>query len=96
MQSVGVEYLSDFPTPFWYYYGKIVAEGIYGNEKQLRLLNCIRVRTREFISFTNATFTGRKAAGKVMPLDVVKVDMLWMRRVESAGESFMCAMYNER
>lgn len=76
MQSIGVEYLSNFPTPFWYYYGKIVAKGIYGNEKQLRLLNCIRVRTREFISFTNATFADRKAVGKVMPLNVVEVDIL--------------------
>lgn len=82
MQSVGVEYLSNFPTPFWYYYGKIVANGIYGNEKQLQLLNCIRVRTREFISFTNATFADQKATDKVMPLNVVEVDILKPRSSE--------------
>lgn len=76
MQFVGVEYLSDFPTPFWYYYRKIVAKGIYANGKQLRLLNCIRMRTRVFSSFTNATFADRKAAGKVIPLNVVEVDIL--------------------
>ena len=76
MQSVGVEYDYDFPTPFWYYHGKVVAKAIYGNEKQLRLLNCSRVQTREFISFTNATFADRKAAGTAMPLNVVEVDIL--------------------
>jgi hypothetical protein len=76
MEAVGVEYLTEFPTPFWYYFGKIASQGIYGDEKQFRLLNCTRVRATEFISFTNRTFADRKAAGNATPLNVVEVDIL--------------------
>ena len=56
MQSVGILYDADRPTPFWCFFGKLIAKSLFGDEWQLRFLNFVRVRTREFIAFTNASF----------------------------------------
>ncbi|KAJ5110876.1 hypothetical protein N7532_001411 [Penicillium argentinense] len=55
MQSVaGVPYSFDRPWPTWFFIGKIVSKTFFDNEEQLRWLNTVRVRNREFIAFTNA------------------------------------------
>jgi hypothetical protein len=54
MQSVvGVPYDFNKPWTFRFYIGKIVSMAYFDDEDQLGWLNAVRVRTREFIAFTN-------------------------------------------
>lgn len=54
MQScAGLTYNFDKPWPFWFFIGKTVSKAFFGDEQQLKWLNSVRVRTREFIAFTN-------------------------------------------
>lgn len=54
MQSVaGIPYDSNKPWPFWFFIGKIISKAFFGDEERLEWLNAVRVRTREFIAFTN-------------------------------------------
>lgn len=54
MQSIaGVPYNFNKPWPFWFFVGKIISKAFFDDEEQLEWLNAVRVRTREFIAFTN-------------------------------------------
>lgn len=53
LSIAGVPYDFNEPWPFWVFIGKIVSKAFFGNEEQLEWLNAVRVRTREFIAFTN-------------------------------------------
>ncbi|KAJ5478278.1 hypothetical protein N7530_003787 [Penicillium desertorum] len=54
MQSIaGIPYDSNMPWPFWFLIGKIVSKAFFSDEGRLEWLNAVRVRTREFIAFTN-------------------------------------------
>lgn len=54
MQSIaGVPYNFNKPWPFWFFIGKIVSKAFFDDEEQLEWLNAVRVRSREFIAFTN-------------------------------------------
>jgi hypothetical protein len=54
MQSVaGIPYVFNIPWPFWFFIGKIVSKAFFSDEGRLEWLNAVRVRTREFIAFTN-------------------------------------------
>ncbi|KAH8909631.1 hypothetical protein BR93DRAFT_403588 [Coniochaeta sp. PMI_546] len=77
--SVGYQFDSNRPTPYWYFLGKITAQAIYGDPAELLLLNYVRVRTREFIGFTTATWATAVKAQKLAnteapPLNVIEVD----------------------
>ena len=54
IQSIaGVPYDFNKPWPFWFFIGKTVSKAFFGDEEQLEWFNAVRVRTREFIAFTN-------------------------------------------
>jgi hypothetical protein len=54
MQSIaGIPYDSNMPWPFWFLIGEIVSKAFFSDEGRLEWLNAVRVRTREFIAFTN-------------------------------------------
>lgn len=62
-----------------FFFGKITAKAIYDDLAQLLLLNYVRVHTREFIGFPNATWatavkTGRSVGIEPPPLNVIEVD----------------------
>lgn len=46
-------YDSDKPWPFWFFIGKALSKAFFGDEQQLKWLNAVRVRNREFVAFTN-------------------------------------------
>lgn len=79
MQSIaGVPYSFNKPWPFWFFIGKIVSKAFFDDEEQLEWLNAVRVRTREFIAFTN---TQKKKGSNTeesnvenMELQIVEVD----------------------
>jgi hypothetical protein len=71
MESVGVPYDFNKPWPFWFFIGKIVSKAFFNNDQQLEWLNTVRVRTREFIAFTNA---GNERTNGDQRLQVVEVD----------------------
>ncbi|KAF2468563.1 uncharacterized protein BDR25DRAFT_290316 [Lindgomyces ingoldianus] len=71
MESVGVQYEFNKPWPFWFFIGKIVSKAFFNNDQQLEWLNTVRIRTREFIAFTNA---GRKETDSNQKLQVIEVD----------------------
>ncbi|KID93350.1 hypothetical protein MAJ_10688, partial [Metarhizium majus ARSEF 297] len=49
----GIPYDFNKSWPFWFFIGKIVSKAFFGVEDQLEWLNVVRVRTREFIAFSN-------------------------------------------
>ncbi|KAL4802040.1 hypothetical protein BDV18DRAFT_164548 [Aspergillus unguis] len=49
----GLAYDFDKPWPFWFFIGKALSKAFFGDEQQLKWLNAVRVRNREFIAFTN-------------------------------------------
>jgi hypothetical protein len=71
MESVGVPYDFNKPWPFWFFIGKIVSKAFFNNDQQLEWLNTMRVRTREFIAFTNA---GNGGTNGDETLQIVEVD----------------------
>ena len=78
MQSVArVPYNFNKPWPFWFFTGKIMSKAFFDAEEQLEWLNAVRVRTREFIAFTNPK--KKKASNqepniKNVELQVIEVD----------------------
>ncbi|KAJ2905868.1 uncharacterized protein MKZ38_003876 [Zalerion maritima] len=79
-RSIGYQFDSNRPTPYWYFLGKLAAQALFSDPAELLLLNYVRVRTREFIGFTTATWsTASKEARTTLgdeppPLIVVEVD----------------------
>jgi hypothetical protein len=58
LRLLGAEYDFNYPEYYWWFYGKMLAKAFFfQNERQLLLLNYTRVRTTEFIAYTNANFT---------------------------------------
>jgi hypothetical protein len=54
MQFVaGVPYNFNKPWPFWFFICKTVSNVFFNDEEQLQWLNAVRIRTKEFIAFTN-------------------------------------------
>lgn len=54
MQSIAeIPYNFNKPWPFWFFVGKIVSKAFFNDEEQLKWLNTVQVRNREFIAFTN-------------------------------------------
>jgi len=72
--SIGYQFNSDRPTPYWYFLGKIVAQALFEDQTALLLLNYVRVRTREFIGFTTTSW--RKASEAVRTTPGVKPPLL--------------------
>ncbi|KAJ5722002.1 hypothetical protein N7488_000037 [Penicillium malachiteum] len=57
---------------FWFFIGKILSKTFFENEGQLEWFNAVRVRTREFIAFTNTQVNIDKANLQVVEIDFVK------------------------
>lgn len=73
MQSIaGVPYDFDKPWPFWFFIGKIISKAFFDDEEQLEWFNSVRVRTREFIAFTN---TKRQKASNQGELSIEKTGL---------------------
>lgn len=73
----GVPYDFDKPWPFWFFIGKIVSKAFFGVEDQLEWLNAVRVRTREFIAFSNtSTVEDDGPNDETRRIQVVEVDFL--------------------
>ncbi|KAJ5629787.1 hypothetical protein N7528_003444 [Penicillium herquei] len=73
MQHVaGVSYDFDMPWPFWFFIGKIISKCFFDNEGQLEWLNAVRVRSREFIAFTNTQINSNKANLRIVEIDFLK------------------------
>ena len=77
MQSIAeIPYCFNKPWPFWFFIGKIVSKAFFNNEEQLKWLNTVQVRNREFIAFTNSHNVPNQEeqnTGK-MNLRVVEID----------------------
>ncbi|KAH0601153.1 hypothetical protein MHUMG1_00025 [Metarhizium humberi] len=73
----GIPYDFNKPWPFWFYIGKIVSKAFFGVEDQLEWLNAVRVRTREFIAFSNtSTVKDDGLNDETRRIQVVEVDFL--------------------
>ncbi|KAK3323728.1 hypothetical protein B0T19DRAFT_426802 [Cercophora scortea] len=74
-RSVGYQFDTNRPSPFWYFLGKIAAQALYGDPATLLLLNYNRVHTREFIGFTTATWAATaKTQDTRPPVLVLEID----------------------
>ncbi|KAJ5697496.1 hypothetical protein N7488_011180 [Penicillium malachiteum] len=73
MQHVaGVPYDFDMSWPSWFFIGKIISKCFFDNEGQLEWLNAVRVRSREFIAFTNTQVNSDKANLQIVEIDFLK------------------------
>ncbi|KAK8917136.1 hypothetical protein H634G_09251 [Metarhizium anisopliae BRIP 53293] len=73
----GIPYDFDKPWPFWFYIGKIVSKAFFSVEDQLEWLNAVRVRTREFIAFSNtSTVNDNGPNDETRRIQVVEVNFL--------------------
>ncbi|KAE8401950.1 hypothetical protein BDV37DRAFT_285210 [Aspergillus pseudonomiae] len=73
MQSVaGIPYSFNKPWPFWFFICKIVSKALFDDENQLKWLNAVRVRDREFIAFTNTQSNVEEAKLQVVEIDLPK------------------------
>lgn len=79
--SLGYQFNSDRPTPYWYFLRKIAAQALFDDPTALLLLNDVRVRTREFVGYTTVSWRRASEAAKMTPgvkpppLNVIEVDL---------------------
>lgn len=73
----GIPYDFNKPWPFWFFISNIVSKAFFGVEDQLEWLNAVRVRTREFIAFSNTgTIKDAGPTHEIRRIQVVEVDFL--------------------
>ncbi|KPM44226.1 hypothetical protein AK830_g2391 [Neonectria ditissima] len=51
--QIGVEYDWNFPTPFWFFLGKLLSEALFLDDSLLEFLNYVPVSNYEFIGYVN-------------------------------------------
>lgn len=79
--SIGYQFTSNRPTPYWHFLGKIAAQALFDHPTAMLLLNYVRVRTREFIGYTTVSWRRASEAAKTTPgvesppLNVTEVDL---------------------
>ena len=73
MQSVAsISYDFNKPWPFWFFIGKIISKCFFNDEGQLEWLNAVRVRSREFIAFTNPPKNADETNLQIVEIDFIK------------------------
>ncbi len=82
-KSIGYQYDWNVPSPFWDFLGRMAAKAVFDDKVELKELNFVAIRRREFIAYTTSTWKAaaetQKAAGKtgmegMPPLNVVEVN----------------------
>ena len=73
MQSVAsISYDFNKPWPFWFFIEKIISKCFFNDEGQLEWLNAVRVRSREFIAFTNPPKNADETNLQIVEIDFIK------------------------
>jgi hypothetical protein len=72
VESTGAVFDPQRSSPYWCFFGKVAAKALFGDESQLQMMNTTRIRKREFIAFTNATYQDRSKPIVVLEVDILK------------------------
>ncbi|KAM5350278.1 hypothetical protein ACJ41O_006783 [Fusarium nematophilum] len=69
---IGIKHDYNYPYPFWYFLGKIIAKALFEEERLFEILSFVRVRDREFVGYIRKDLANKDDQPKP---NVVEVDI---------------------